>query len=428
MDDPGDPGLRRLLETAADRLERNGLRAVGRVRLDRLTAEEVRALSGLLGSRWRSVLPGATATVSLEAVDDAMRRSTRGGTLCAAAAAVRAAPLVDRRAARDAEDERRCSGWALLADHRALARHPALGGWLERERATGAGQRSARAGAQDVFGLLEAVLDLVAQLPSDPPQTLTRFAAVQRGDPHALDRDTALDRVLRRALARLTGENVEVEVGGAEGRRRLYDRWGIGCDELSSTVLCAGLRPAEDGLLAAALRASTAAGEPRVVTLRELRSVTRLSVCGAVFCCENPDVVAAAADELGARCPALVCTGGWPSIASVAMLRALCAGGAQIHHHGDMDPEGLRILDRVLALTGGRLWRMGVADYERAVRTGATVAVAASDRAPRHPELALLGVALRRTGQCVPEERMLGVLIGDLRDEAGGRPGSRPTC
>jgi uncharacterized protein (TIGR02679 family) len=406
-----DPGLRRILAAAATRLERNGLRTVGRVRLDRLTADEVRALSGLLGSRWRSVLPGATATVSLAAVDDALRESACGGSLAAAAAAAQAAPLVDRRAARHAEDGRRSQGWVRLAEHPAVAGRPALRTWLDRERMTGAALRSARTAAGDAFGLLATVLDLLCELPADPPQTLARFAATHCGDPHALDRDTTLDRVLRRALAQLDGGDGEVR--GAEARRRLYDRWGIGCDELSSTVLCAGVRPTEENLLAAALRASAAAGEPRVVTLRELRAVQRLTAGARVFCCENPDVVAAAVDALGPRCPALVCTGGWPSIACVALLRALCAGGAQVQHHGDMDPEGLRILDRVVALTGGRLWRISVADYERATVPGAPSG-AATDSSLTHPELAALDGVLRVSGRCVCEEQVLIPLIADL--------------
>ncbi|MEA2185820.1 MAG: hypothetical protein QOK16_831 [Solirubrobacteraceae bacterium] len=406
-----DPGLRRILAAAATRLERNGLRTVGRVRLDRITADEVRALSGLLGSRWRSVLPGATATVSLGAVDDALRESACGGSLAAAAAAAQAAPLVDRRAARHAEDGRRSKGWVRLAEHPAVAGRPALRTWLDRERMTGAALRSARTAAGDAFALLASVLDLVAELPADPPQTLTRFAATHCGDPHALDRDTALDRVLRRALAQLDGQDVEIR--GAEARRRLYDRWGIGCDELSSTVLCAGVRPTEDGLLAVALRASAAAGEPRVVTLRELRAVRRLTAGARVFCCENPDVVAAAVDALGPRCPALVCTGGWPSIACVVLLRALCTGAAQVQHHGDMDPEGLRILDRVLGLTGGQLWRISVADYERAAVPGAT-SNAATNSSLTHPALAALDGVLRGSGRFVREEQVLSTLIADL--------------
>ena len=44
---PVDPGLRRILLAAAQRLERNGLAASGRLPLLRLESDEVRALSRL---------------------------------------------------------------------------------------------------------------------------------------------------------------------------------------------------------------------------------------------------------------------------------------------------------------------------------------------------------------------------------------------
>jgi len=148
-------------------------------------------------------------------------------------------------------------------------------------------------------------------------RSLARFAASHcAGDPHALNRDRPVDATLRRALAILDDEPT-ADASGAEARRARYDRWGLGCDELSSTVLCAGLRPrGATDQLADALLSAASAGEPRVVTLRELRGLNRLHCGTAVWTCENPDVVAAAVDALGSDCPALICTGGWPSPAA----------------------------------------------------------------------------------------------------------------
>ena len=270
-------------------------------------------------------------------------------------AGARGAPLVDGRAVSNARRAEREDGWRELHRHPGLLVHPTLSGWLERERSTGAVMR----GVGDPFVVLREALALLMALPAEPPQTLARFAAARcGGDPHALDRDRPLDAVLRRALAGLDGEP-GADTAGAEARRARYDRWGLGCDELSSTVLCAGLRPCEVGSsLSAALRASASAGEPRVVTLRELRGIELLACGPIVWTCENPDVVAAAADALGPACPPLICTGGWPSTACLRLVRAIGASGAELRHHGDFDVEGLRILDRVLSVTEGQLWRM----------------------------------------------------------------------
>jgi uncharacterized protein (TIGR02679 family) len=414
-----DPGLARIGREAARRLQRSGLEAKGRLRLPAITQGEISSLSGLLGGRWRAPLPGADATVDLASLDRALRSSSYGCTLLDLATAVHGSALVDAVALRAAAEAERRDGWAVLKAHPAVVRDAILGGWLDRERASGAAVRSA-AGAP--FGLLRAVLDLVASLPADPPMSLARFATLHRaGDPHALDRDRPLDAVLRRALAHLDGD--DAPLAGAAARRERYDRWGLCCDELSGTVLCCGLHASGESRLARSLRLAAAAGEPRVLTLRELRAVTTLACGPVVFTCENPDVVAAAADELGARCPPLVCTEGWPSTACVRLLRALLAGGATALHHGDMDRGGLRIVDRLLAVTGGAPWRMTAVDHE-AHRAGG---VRLADGVPivvRDPRLRQVAEAIALRGRLVREEQMIRALLDDLR--SAGHAAQRP--
>ena len=100
-------GLERIVSDAAARLERNGLLATGRLRLTALSEDEIRGLSGLLGTRWRPVLPGATASVDLAALDAAMRASPRfGAGLVDTCAAARGAPLRRPPGAAAAPDRR----------------------------------------------------------------------------------------------------------------------------------------------------------------------------------------------------------------------------------------------------------------------------------------------------------------------------------
>ena len=68
--------------------------------------------------------------------------------------------------------------------------------------------------------------------------------------------------------------------------------------------------------------------------------------------CENPVVIAAAADELGSRCPPLVCVGGQPSAAGWRLLDLLAAGGAEFRYHGDFDWGGIRIASAVRQRVG----------------------------------------------------------------------------
>lgn len=405
-----DPGLERVARAAARRLQRSGLQARGRLTLDGVTDAEIAALSGLLGRRWRAPSPGARVSVDLAALDDALRASRHACTLVDLATAAHGAPLVDAVAARAGAQAARAAGWEALRRHPAVMCEPALGGWLDRERATGAAVRSADA---DPFALLTAALDLVGALPAAPPMSLARLAAERcGGDPHALDRGRPLDSVVQRALGHLDGEDPLSP--GAGARRERYDRWGVACDELSATVLTLGLRPSGDAPLARRLRAAADVGEPAVLTLRELRDVDRLDEVGPrVFTCENPDVVAAAADALGPACRPLVCTEGWPSTACLGLLRALVAGGAACAHHGDMDRDGLRIVDHLLAATGGEPWRMTAADHDVHAASGA----ASPDSAPiaaRDPRLQGLADAIAATGRLVREEQAIVALLADL--------------
>lgn len=420
-DAAGEPGLERLLRLAGPRLEKAGLNARGRLKLHRITADEVRAVSGLLGGRWQAPMPGSDATVDLAAIDVALRGSRFGCGLVDAATLAGGRTLVDRAAERSASSAATLAGWAALERHPALGRHPGLAAWLARERSTGVARRVA---AGPPFDLVATALGAVGRLPADPPVSLARFAAGLRtgptadgGDPHALDRGTPLDSTVRRALAWLDGD--EDPPVGAEARRERYDRWGVVCDELSSTVLCAGLRPSGTTPLDTGLRAAAEAGEPRVVTLRELGGRRRLEIGPVVFVCENPDVVAAAADELGASCPPLICTEGWPSAAALRLLRAAVDGGAVARHHGDMDADGLRIIARLLAVTGGMPWRMTPADYDAHAADGAPVDRLPSGDLPR--ALADVATAICRSRRAVREEQTVPTLLADLARESRAR-------
>jgi uncharacterized protein (TIGR02679 family) len=157
------------------------------------------------------------------------------------------------------------------------------------------------------------------------------------------------------------------------------------------------------------LSAARAAGEPCVLTLRQLRRHESPVPAGLVRICENPVVVAAAADELGDSCPPLVCGGGRPSAAVWRLLSLLAAGGATFAYHGDFDWGGIAIAASVHERIGFLPWRFDAAAY-RAVPTSAPLT-----GQPRQtcwdPELA---VAMERRGARVEEELVLPELIADL--------------
>ncbi len=402
----GGPLYEKLFAAARRRVEEagEGARSMTVAGLD---APERTALADLLGL---GSLPDGSVRLDVERLDAALRESVAGVPLRGVLEAL-GGPLRDRRSERLGERAERERMWSEARAQLASAGRPELVEWLEGLRASGVLARAARAGGRAQHELLETAVVVALRLPASG-QLLPVFAASIAGDPHALDPGTSLGALALRAAAAIAGRR-EVPSSAPE-RRRLWREIGIDCDSLSADVLLLGLRPAGEDRLARHLRESAAAGEPRRVTLRELsRAELALARGTSLFVCENPAVVEAAADALGARCAALVCVEGVPSTAAVVLLRRLAAAGARIRVHADFDWAGLRIAEQVIADTRGEPWRFTAADYAAGIGAGrAGPALIGAPAASRWDEA--LARAMGSAGIAVPEEQVLGDLIADL--------------
>ena len=134
-----------------------------------------------------------------------------------------------------------------------------------------------------------------------------------------------------------------------------------------------------------------------------------------MFVCENPNVLAIAADQLGPNCAPLVCTDGMPAAAQRTLLAQLRACGATLHYHGDFDWPGLHIGNHMVREHGARPWRFSATDYLAAVvdapRPGRPLAAAGVaalwDGA--------LAKAMREEKLAIDEETLADLLLQDLR-------------
>jgi uncharacterized protein (TIGR02679 family) len=133
-----------------------------------------------------------------------------------------------------------------------------------------------------------------------------------------------------------------------------------------------------------------------------------------VYVCENPNLLAIAADRLGPRCAPLVCTDGMPAAAQRTLLTQLARAGAHLLYHGDFDWPGIRIGNVVMRSCGAAPWCFGAADYTAAagmasggVLTG--VPLAATWDAALLPAMAQRGLA-------IPEEGLAAALLLDLHE------------
>ncbi|MEO3820132.1 TIGR02679 family protein [Plantactinospora sp. B24E8] len=392
------PGWRRLLAAARRSLERTGGRLDTTVTLSTPTDDERLVVIGITGTH-RSAA-AARLSVRLTDVDEHLRAAHATGLVEVLTAT---APLRNLPSDRTRETVARDAVLAVANDGR-HASSPWYAEWLDGLRRAGALTRVVRAGLpfEDVVRVLDA-------LPAaDEP--IPVFADRVLDDTKALT-DGPLRGLVLRAVA--AWQQTALPVDG-EQERALWESVGLVPDDLASQVLVLNA-PATGGLVGRWLTEAAQAGVPMRVTLHQLRLAPLTLNCHEVYVCENPAVLRAATTALGAQAPPLICTEGVPSVAVHTLLRA--ARGAVIRWRNDFDWTGVRLTAAALQLYPGAVpWRMTAADYLPAAGTG-TALLGTPTRTPWDESL---GEAMRRTGRAVMEERLLDLLIADLRVTGAG--------
>jgi uncharacterized protein (TIGR02679 family) len=289
--------------------------------------------------------------------------------------------------------------------------------------------------------LLDAAESVLGRLPAGG-LARAQLAAETLGNPHGLDEGEACATLVLAAwrhqenvpppptgplelpeLPRLpepldgtlpeTPERASDDGAQDERPRDVWARAGVLVNELARPALLLNL-PVQAGE-----RAVCAPGEPAYASLRLLlRSPPRWAVAErAVFVCENPNLVAIAADRLGRDCATLVCTDGMPAAAQRTLLIQLAGAGALLRYHGDFDWPGIQIANYVMRTSGALPWRFGTADYETAASASRTRCELKQARieASWDPSLS---ASMERYGLAIAEEAVASTLLEDL-DAAG---------
>lgn len=397
----GGPALVRLRQRLARKLLRDG---GGRLSLSRVSEAERVAVERLTG---RTPRQGKSLSVDLEALSQALARAGVAENLRSALEALDG-PLVDDRARREAERRR----WAdLVAGYRRRADAQALGEWLEALQAGGLLKRLAARSELRGVTLLDQALGVLERLPVQG-LSLSALAAECLGDAHGLDAGRPVAALVRRALARHWRNGV-ARVNPDE--RSIWAHAGVlmGGD-ITSAVLTLRLPVRPGQALDGALSRYCHQAEPSWLTLRQLlRHPPQWDCAGRdVFVCENPAVLAEAAERLGADCAPLIATWGRPGAAVLALLEQLEAAGAVLHYHGDFDWAGISIANALLKRFAMRPWRMGADNLLGYAALGGKALVGRPLEASWDPELR---AALDARGRAVHEEQLIDILLGDLR-------------
>ena len=396
-----DAALHRALLAARDKRERRGATGDGTVVLPALEPDEALALDGLLSlSRRRPVLAGRPLRISLSQLEAALTAcgiDPRSAYEAVGGRSVRDLPA-ERAAARASRTEFRT--W--LAENEVARSRPPVSAWLE--EAADQGRILA-----DTRPLVERALRIVGALPAvDPVQRTVLAASLLDGDPHALDPGTSLHRLTASLLGAAAG------LADDAPAREVWAAWNVVVDPISSNVVTLNLPLVGEGRVAQLARATR--GTHVILTYGQLSAGDLRWPRGVeCFSCENPAVLIAAEQALGASCPPMLCTGGRPSDAVRLLLSSLCASGASVRHHGDFDEAGVQILRDLEARYRVLPWRFDLPSLSEALELrGAPVA---SERA------ATLEVAVEGLTNVVAEELTIDELLEDLRAAAGHRGG-----
>lgn len=422
-----DPRLQRLLggpelATVRQQLRRRFEQAepdapFASVRLDKLDPDAHRALCQLSG---RSSRPSRSMTLDVADLDMRLREAGVADSLREALERLEGPIIPHARLRRERE-----AGWRSIAD----AAAPMLRDWLVSSPAA-LGMLKRLSGDPDSgAGLLAAADAVLARLPTTG-MPRSQLAAETLGDAHALDTGKPVaslvlaawrhrerlddERLTEADPAPLDESHTTGQEAAAERLREVWARAGVSVSALARPALFLNLPTPVGG------GNGWIAGEPGYLSLRQLlRQPPTWSVSGRrIHVCENPDIVAIAADRLGARCAPLVCTDGMPAAAQRVLLDQLTAAGAQLCYHGDYDWPGIGIGNFVMRAWRAAPWRFNAFEYRAAVEAAPSRSRdlgAARIEALWDAELA---AAMEKHGLVVAEEAVVGQLVDDLHQDA----------
>ncbi|SDF60316.1 TIGR02679 family protein [Bradyrhizobium brasilense] len=415
----GDDRLQRLLGGDAlaslrrrlrQRFERGPVDGkIERLRVSNLSRDEHAALAGLMG---RPARFSSSMQLDVQTVDAALSRAGIAMSLREALESIDG-PIIHAETAR-AELK---AGWSKAIS---VATQVGLASFLQTPFGVGLLKRLSNSEIE-VAARLCSRADIVLKLLPVKGMTRAQLAARCLGDAHALDRGQAVATLVLAVWRKLSldpdayEENPTLENGRARenGEDRIRDIWakaGVLVNELARPALFLNLQINGNHTI------PLAPGEPSYASLRFLLRTDPLwNVRGRdIYVCENPNLLAIAADKLGVNCAPMVCTDGMPAAAQRTIMQQLVIAGGRLRYHGDFDWPGLRIGNHVMREFGAVPWRFDAKEY--------LVAVA---RAPS-PDFALTGpdvhaswdealtAAMRTHGLAIAEESLADELLQDL--------------
>lgn len=389
----GGERLAALRQRLRRRLERGTPAAP--LRLGGLSRDEQEALAALAG---RPASGAASMQLDCAAIDAALTRAGLARLLREALERLDG-PIVDRLA----ERSRMQAAWEAVVRG---GTQPRLQPVLQSAGGLGLLKRLSGSRPEVATELVQRAGTVLQRLPA-AGMARAQLAVATLGDAHALDAGSPVATLVLSALRHAAADPDESNI---ERTREVWAGAGVLVNELARPALVLNLPGLPE-------TGGAPDGEPVYLSLRRLlRAPTPWSVQGrAVFVCENPNLLAIAADRLGPRCAPLVCTDGMPAAAQRTLLRQLGDAGAVLHYHGDFDWPGLRIARQVIEEHRARPWRLSCADYLAAMARAPRPGRRLDGETAASPWDETLAEAMRAEALAIDEEAVAETLLSDLR-------------
>lgn len=212
---------------------------------------------------------------------------------------------------------------------------------------------------------IERVAKAIAKkLPNDQFERLPIFAQRTTGNPHAFDANTLAGKLLLHAAYSMSEDDITYPKT-TEERVDLLATLQIIQDDLWNFVTCQGLHGFVDNTVHPVWQAATKMNSALNMPMRELMNIDRVAPTNGhqVWVVENSSVASTLMDANTAA--PIICTHGQLRMASWRLLDLLDSD-IIIHYSGDLDPEGIRIAEKIVNRYPNRvkLWYMNEESYQ----------------------------------------------------------------
>lgn len=412
-----EPGFHKLFVRFQEKYRSLG-RIGGSVKIAEFTKDEIAAIAGFFAMSPNEL--SSRPTVSLVKFEDQLQKTNMAGwTLKQLLEAYFKETLISKAEVkmRSADEEK--SFYSSLSNE-----YPGLEWWFERILQRKPDTRFInilyKQDKQSLERMIRNIAEAFYKLPQPGQyERLPLFAQRTTGNPHSFDRNQTMGKILLHLLAfhQLQNDNQEpVPFKQTEQINELLFHYGILRDDLWNFVTCRGFLAYQNDEAHPVWQAAAATGTVMNIPIRELTGIDSIKPFQGktVWVLENSGVCSAIMDQVPDR--PIVCTHGQFKAASWIFFDRLVESGCDIYYAGDLDPEGLMMVQRLKSRypENIKIWRMDHDSYLYALSEEKIEERTSQLKNLEDPEIQLTAEMMMEHGFAAYQEGLVELLISDI--------------